>query len=171
MATQQEVAEHIDLSTRRVKELFKCGVLPSGKGRGGLDVDACRLSYIRYLRGLRTKQVEQPDSIDIDVDRERALNLRADTRLKEIKENQLRKELAPVDLLQWVLHKTCAQISATLGRIPQRVKKRVPRLSKTEMEIIKREVAKCQKAADGARLDIDEFDRDGGLQDRSIPPL
>jgi len=171
MALQGEIAEHLDLSDRRVRGLIKSGILPMAKGRGGLSIDDCRFAYIRYLRGLRTKQVEQPDSIDIDVDRERALNLRADTRLKRLKENQLQKELAPVDLLQWVLHKTCAQISATLGRIPQRVKKRVPRLSKTEMEIIKREVAKCQKAADGARLDIDEFDRDGGLQDRSIPPL
>jgi len=145
--------------------------LPASKGRGGLDVNACRHAYIRYLRGLRTKQVAQPDSTDIDVDRERVLNLRADTRLKELKEAQLRKELAPVDLLQWVLHKTCAQISEALGRIPQRVKKRVPRLSKTEMEIVRREVVKCQKVAAEAKLDFDEYEHGEALQSRSIPPI
>jgi phage terminase Nu1 subunit (DNA packaging protein) len=171
MATQREIAEHIDLSTRRVKELFKCGVLPSGKGRGGLDVNACRHAYIRYLRGLRTKQIKESDSSDVDVDLERALNLAADTRLKELKEEQLRKELAPVRFLELVLSKTCIQISEAIGRIPERIKMKVPRLSKTELEIIGREVDKCLKVADGARLDIDEFGRDGGLQDRSISSL
>ncbi len=170
MATQREIAEHIDLGTRRVKELFKCGVLPSGKGRGGLDVDACRLSYIRYLRGLRTKQVEQPDSTGVDVDRERALNLRADTRLKKLKLNQLQKELAPVDLLQWILHKTCAQISDVLGQIPRRIRERVPRLNGGELAIVQREVAKCQSVATAARLDVDEYTAGTTLQDRSIHP-
>jgi len=171
MALQSEIGKHLDLSDRRVRGLIKCGVLPASMGRGGMDVDVCRLSYIRYLRGLQAKQAADPGSADIDLDRERALNLRADTRLKKLKLNQLQKELAPVDLLQWILHKTCAQISETLGEIPERVKMRVPRLSNAELEIVGREIIRCQKVATEAKLDIDEFDRDGGLQDRSIPPL
>jgi terminase small subunit / prophage DNA-packing protein len=46
MATQAQIAAHLDLSTRRVKELVAEGVLQTGA-----DMDECRVNYIRYLRG------------------------------------------------------------------------------------------------------------------------
>jgi phage terminase Nu1 subunit (DNA packaging protein) len=46
MATQAQIAAHLDLSTRRVKELVAEGVLQTGA-----DLDECRVNYIRYLRG------------------------------------------------------------------------------------------------------------------------
>ncbi|MBP0492098.1 hypothetical protein [Roseomonas indoligenes] len=49
MATALEVAEHLDLTDRSVRELQKRGVLPQGK-RGALDLGECRLAYIRHLR-------------------------------------------------------------------------------------------------------------------------
>jgi phage terminase Nu1 subunit (DNA packaging protein) len=45
MATQEQIAEHLDLSKRRVQDLMVEGVL--GKGA---DLDQCRVNYIRYLR-------------------------------------------------------------------------------------------------------------------------
>jgi phage terminase Nu1 subunit (DNA packaging protein) len=170
MATQDQVAAHIDLSGRQVRDLLGRGILPASKGRGGLNADACRLAYIRYLRGLHRKQISEPDSgpMDVDVDKERALNLRADTRLKELKEAQLRKELAPIQLLEMVLGKTCAQISAALEAIPLKVKRMVPKLSNAEVEIIRREIIKCQNIAAESTLNIDEFDRGTTLQDRSL---
>lgn len=52
MATQREVAEHLDLSVKRISELIKDGILPSKKGRSPLNLDVCRISYISYLRKL-----------------------------------------------------------------------------------------------------------------------
>jgi hypothetical protein len=46
MATQAQIAEHLDLSIRRVQDLVVEGVLERGA-----DLDQCRVSYIRYLRG------------------------------------------------------------------------------------------------------------------------
>jgi hypothetical protein len=46
MATQAQIAEHLDLSERRVRDLVVEGVLQKGA-----DLDQCRVSYIRYLRG------------------------------------------------------------------------------------------------------------------------
>ncbi len=51
MATQQEVAKHLDLSTRSIRELVHRGVL-SEKGPRGWNLDECRLRYLLYLRGL-----------------------------------------------------------------------------------------------------------------------
>ncbi|MFT8243954.1 hypothetical protein [Roseomonas sp. BN140053] len=49
MATDAEVAAHLDLSDRTVRELRKRGVFPALR-RGAADLDACRLAYIRHLR-------------------------------------------------------------------------------------------------------------------------
>ena len=52
MATQREVADHLDLSVKRISELIKDGILPSKLGRSHLNLDVCRIAYISYLRKL-----------------------------------------------------------------------------------------------------------------------
>lgn len=59
MATQVDIANHLFLSEKWVRELLKKGVLPSSSGRGGYDTDKCREAYIVYLRGLNSGQVSQ----------------------------------------------------------------------------------------------------------------
>lgn len=49
MATQAEVGKHLDLSDRTIRELLDKGVLPNAR-RGALDLDSCRVAYIRHLR-------------------------------------------------------------------------------------------------------------------------
>lgn len=49
MATAAEIAAHLDLSERSVRDLKKRAILP-GAGRGDMNPDACRLAYIRHLR-------------------------------------------------------------------------------------------------------------------------
>jgi phage terminase Nu1 subunit (DNA packaging protein) len=46
MATQAQIAEHLDRAERRVRDLMAEGVLNKGA-----DLDQCRISYIRHLRG------------------------------------------------------------------------------------------------------------------------
>tara|TARA_R110002012_G_scaffold317737_3_gene534729 strand:- start:858 stop:1382 length:525 start_codon:yes stop_codon:yes gene_type:complete len=52
LATQREVADHLDLSVKRISELIKDGILPSKLGRSPLNLDVCRVAYISYLRKL-----------------------------------------------------------------------------------------------------------------------
>jgi phage terminase Nu1 subunit (DNA packaging protein) len=47
MATDAEIAAHLDLSDRSVRDLRQKGVFPTAK-KGGLD--DCRVAYIRHLR-------------------------------------------------------------------------------------------------------------------------
>ncbi len=49
MATQAEVAAHLDLTRQAVGELVQRGVLPAAEP-GQLDLDACRAAYLRHLR-------------------------------------------------------------------------------------------------------------------------
>lgn len=52
MASQHEVAAHLDMSTRHVRELVQRGVLPEKQGAKGWDLKECRLRYLLYLRGV-----------------------------------------------------------------------------------------------------------------------
>lgn len=75
MATQKQVADHLDLSERQIRRLVKSGVLPAAKGPGGLKLDDCRLAYVRYLRGLASGQIEPAeaaDTHDLDLNTQRA---------------------------------------------------------------------------------------------------
>jgi phage terminase Nu1 subunit (DNA packaging protein) len=158
MATQVEVAEHIDLSVRQVQRLIKNGIIPSAKGNGGYDLEACTKSYISYLRAMAKRADNSGDTEeDIDINRERALNLRVDTRLKELKEEQLRGELAPVALIGWTLNKVSAQVSSVLDSIPLKVKRRIPTLTSTQVDLIKREIVTAQNAAAKVTVDVDEY--------------
>lgn len=49
MATAAQIAAHLDLSERSVRDLKKRAILPVA-GRGELDPDTCRVAYIRHLR-------------------------------------------------------------------------------------------------------------------------
>ena len=46
MATQKQIAEHLDLSPKRVSELYRDSILTSN------SIDATRVQYICYLRKL-----------------------------------------------------------------------------------------------------------------------
>ena len=71
MASQLEVAAHLDLSDRRIRGLVKDGILPGSKGPGGYDLDACRVAYVRHLRGLASGQVRQSVGVDLVEEKQR----------------------------------------------------------------------------------------------------
>ena len=78
---------------------------------------------------------------------------------QEIKNAQLRKELAPVAILEWAISKTGSQIAAILDAIPMKLKKRNPKLTASNIETIRREIIKTQNAAAAMTLDFDEYER------------
>lgn len=91
-------------------------------------------------------------------EREEKLRLtKAQAEGQEIKNAQLREELAPVDIIEWVIGKTGAQISAILDALPSQIKKRCPKLTASGIELIRREIVKAQNAAAHANIDLDEY--------------
>ncbi len=164
MATQQEVADRTDLSIRQVQRLIKSGVLPKPRGSGGYDLDACNHAYINYLRNMISPKKLGEDDDDegdldlLDLEQERAKNLQVDTRIKELKEQQIRRETAPIALIEWTLGKVGSQIGSILDGIPLKVKRRIPKLSAAEIEVIKREVVQAQNVAARIAVNLDEYE-------------
>jgi phage terminase Nu1 subunit (DNA packaging protein) len=97
MATQREVADHLDLSVKRVSELIRDGILPSKKGRSPLNIDVCRIAYISYLRKLSGYN-KRGGTGDIAEEKARLTKAQADA--AELKVSELEGELIPAKLVE-----------------------------------------------------------------------
>lgn len=53
MATQVDVAKHLFLTDKRIRDLAKRPGAPQPRGRKGYDIDEWRRFYIDYLKGLK----------------------------------------------------------------------------------------------------------------------
>lgn len=122
-------------------------MIAGSKGRG----NKAQYDPGDFGKWLKRRWTGQQDGLNLD--QERAKNLAADTILKQLKEAQLRNESAPLELLQWALSNLGSQISAILETIPAKLKRQVPSLTYTDLELIRKEIIKTQNAA--ARVQIE----------------
>ncbi|WP_169792295.1 terminase small subunit [Pseudohongiella spirulinae] len=95
------------------------------------------------------------DDDDYDAQRTRLTKEQADK--LEMENAVTRREQAPVELLEWALAELSQRISAILGAVPSKIKKRVPSLTSTEMTNINREIIKAQNAASKVELPWDKL--------------
>lgn len=156
MATQVEVAAHLDLSDRQVRNLLTDGVLPSSKGPGGLDIDACRLAYIRYVRGMASGQVrpEAPSTDDDEsgdtskrLEQERLRLTAAQAEGQELKNDITKRKSVPTEFATFVLSRLAAEIGSLLDTLPLTLKRRHPDLEVRHIESVQRELAKARNRA------------------------
>lgn len=156
--TQQDMAAAHGIS---VQAFVKWGVEPCAKiGRHAFylagDVTQNRLAH--QAAKLQKECAPVTDAELTRSEREEKLRLtKAQAEGQEIKNAQLRKELAPVDVIEWVVGRAGAQISAILDATPLQLKKRNPKLTASDIEIIRREIAKAQNAAAQMTVDLDEY--------------
>lgn len=118
MATQREVAEHLDLSTKRISELIRDGILPSKMGRSPLNLDVCRIAYISYLRKLGGYN-KRSGGGDIAEEKTRLTKFQADK--AELEVNQLEGQLIPAQLVQDTWTDFVANVRAKLLGLPSRI--------------------------------------------------
>ena len=86
MATIKELAEHLDLSSVRVHDLFNENILIKSGKSGGQDLDDCRVKYIRYLRSL--SKGKNTSSGDLNDERTRLTKAQADRAELELQEKE-----------------------------------------------------------------------------------
>lgn len=137
-----------------VQAFDKWGVEPVAK-IGRENFYTMRSVLDNRLANQRQKQASNADPEDYDAQRTRLTKEQADQ--LEMKNAVMRREQAPVELLQWALDELSQRISAILGAIPSKVKKRVPSLTAGEMTNITREIVKAQNAASKAELPWDRL--------------
>ena len=155
MATQKQIADHLDLSSRWVSKLTKDGVLPSSKGRGGYDLDACRVAYIRYLRGVTTGQVTESGEKKDD---ENYSDLLEFERYREKKrQNDIEEQkIAPVSLLTDALLQAGNQIIPILESLPLIMKRNWPEITGDQVTLVKKAIAECRNTIARSELEVEE---------------
>jgi len=137
MATQREVAEHLDLSTKRISELIRDGILPSKMGRSPLNLDVCRIAYISYLRKLGGYN-KRSGGGDIAQQKTRLTKAQADK--AELEVSELEGQLIPAQLVQDTWTDFVANARAKLLALPSKIAHQVIALDKyAEAELLIKE--------------------------------
>tara|TARA_R100001443_G_scaffold69282_1_gene77835 strand:+ start:56 stop:556 length:501 start_codon:yes stop_codon:yes gene_type:complete len=137
MATQRELAEHLDLSTKRISELIRDGILPSKMGRSPLNLDVCRIAYISYLRKLGGYN-KRGGSGDIAEEKTRLTKAQADK--AELEVSELEGQLIPAQLVQDTWTDFVANARAKLLALPSKIAHQVIALDKyAEAELLIKE--------------------------------
>ena len=137
MASQREVAEHLDLSTKRISELIRDGILPSKMGRSPLNLDVCRIAYISYLRKLGGYN-KRSGGGDIAEEKTRLTKAQADK--AELEVSDLEGQLIPAQLVQDTWTDFVANARAKLLALPSKIAHQVIALDKyAEAELLIKE--------------------------------
>ena len=117
MATIKEVAEHLDLTSVRIHDLFNENVLMKSGKSGGQDVDDCRVRYIRYLRGLA--RGKNTNSGDLNEERTRLTKAQADRAELELQEKE--GDLISSDVIKTIWSDYVSNVRSKLLALPSKL--------------------------------------------------
>ena len=145
--SQVEFAGIVNISTQAVQKL---------KARGIIDTNRTLLEmlhmYCAHLRkraeaagpdaGLATRKDAEPGELDLT--EERAKLARAQTEKIDMELAVRRAELIPAGDVTAALSSVAAQAAAILDSIPVKLKRESPHLSASDIEIVKRELARAR---------------------------
>lgn len=154
MATQQELAAHLDLTDRSIRNHLKAGHLPPSEGRGGYDIDACRVAYIRHLRAVASGQASS-DGDDLNPVVEMARKNAAQANKTEFDLAVAKKEYVHISHLENILARFASAAAAKFDSITARLKQKYPDLKARQIESIKAEIAEARNYVAGLRPDTD----------------
>lgn len=163
--TQAEIAEHLDISERRVRELAV---------EWGIDSRETSLGAwrIRYLRHLREQAAGRAAAGDLDLATERARLAKEQADRIAMQNAVTRKELAPAYLIEEVLTRAGARAAKLLDTIPGELKRRAANLTAEEVAAIAGVIAKARNLAAAVSLaDLDEPEDDTAAESASIDAL
>lgn len=159
--TQPEIAAHLDISDRRLRELLT---------QFGFDHKQISLSEIRtaYIRDLREKAAGRATEGDLDLATERA-RLASEQADKIAMQNAERRgELAPVALMEQALAGAATRATKILDTIKGEIRRRFPELNSADLVAVDVIVTKAMNDVasmtlsevldDGTKVDEDEAD-------------
>lgn len=129
--------------------------MPPVKGRGGYDVNSCRLAYIRYLRGLSKGQIQESGN-EKKGDENYSDLLEFEKYREKKRQNDLEeKKVAPVDLLTDALLQAANQIIPILESLPLNMKRHWPEITGDQITLVKKAIAECRNTIADSELKID----------------
>lgn len=117
MATQVEVSKHLGVSTTIISDLTGRGILEK-TGRGGYDLEKCRLQYLKHLRDQAAGRLQ---SGDLDLGEERARLAKEQADAKEMENAIQRGELVYIEKVANEFEAQLSRVRAKLLSVPTKV--------------------------------------------------
>ena len=114
MATQNEVAQHLGISTKYLGEILDRGIIER-KPRGEYNLDECREAYISNLREVAAGRAANGD-LDLGEERARLAKEQADA--KEMENAAERGELVYIKDVSSTIEKQLSKVKTKLLGIP-----------------------------------------------------
>lgn len=114
------------------------------------DVLANRLEHQRQsLEAQHAPAGGQKDELDLEMLAERI-------ETQKLKNAGLRQRLGPISIINDLLAKCASSINAILDSLALTMKRKIPRLTAKEVEIVRAEVAKAQNAIADVEVDVEQ---------------
>lgn len=165
MATQMEVAEHLGLSDRQIRNLSDLPGAPKPKGRGGWDIDAWRYFYIEYLRA-RSRDISEDDEPEAGgdtpekVQEQRLKNTERQERIliARVKRRILARRYAPIELISAAVTRTSVELRTRVESWPSRLKKIWLDMPPEASQMLQKELANALNELADIRVDLSGYD-------------
>ncbi|MDN8599027.1 hypothetical protein Q0A17_06310 [Citrobacter sp. S2-9] len=165
MATQVEVAAHLRLSDRQIRNLSDLPGAPKPKGRGGWDLDAWRFFYIEYLRA-RSRDVtdgDEPEVGESSPERDREQRLKNEERqerilIARVKRRILARRYAPIELISAAVTRTSVELRTRVESWPSRLKKIWLDMPTEASQLLLKELAAALNELADIRIDLSGYD-------------
>jgi phage terminase Nu1 subunit (DNA packaging protein) len=120
----KEVGDHLDLSLSSIKTMLRDGIIPSSKGPGALDIEACRVAYIRNLRGKaagRIRQAPEPTTDGLELNAERARLAHHQANKAALDEQEVRGDLIRAEDVTRSVSDAFRRVRARLLSLPTKL--------------------------------------------------
>jgi len=149
--SQQEVAEHLDMTRQSASDMLQ---------KLGISLRSTSLTEIRvaYIRRLREQAAGRFSDGPLDLMNERARLAKEQADRLELQNALTRKEVAPVALIEQVLAKAGTRVAGILDAIPGMIKRRSPSLSSSDLDCVSSEIVKARNMA--AAISLRDLDRE-----------
>lgn len=142
---QTAFAALIGVSGPAVSQMFARGTLSAEMTTGEM--------LLAYCSHLREQAAGRQGDGDLNLPTERAWLAREQRIRIELQNAVTRRELAPVVVIEEVLAKAGSRVAGILESIPGNIRRRIPRLTMDELNVVSAEIVRARNIAASVSLD------------------
>ena len=167
--TEVDLAEALGLSTRRIRQLYKEGVVTKSQ-RGRYDLKRSVLGYINTIRQQEDKKGADLEKLKISKEAEALMHERLKKRKTELVVLEMEKKLHRAEDVEYFWNAMVLAAKSRLTAIPVKCAPLLVGIEdrKEIQTILKREVADALNEI--AEYDVDKFDMEFGEDDAGDEP-
>lgn len=148
-------ARLFDLSERRIQQMAKDGIIPKA-GRGKYPLLGTVQGYVKFLQE-RALKAEGEETETFNVADEKAKLIQAKRIGQDLQNEKLKGNLFPLIAGEYLFSRIASEIAAVLDSLPAKIKRVAPKMTATQVDEVKKEIAKATNACANVVERLDEF--------------